>query len=129
MAPAETPLLGNLRVLVVDDEEAIRIGMRTLLEELGCSVMLASATNEAVSLARKSQPDAVIADFRLRGTDNGLKTILALREISPNVRAILMTGETAPERLREARDANANVIHKPVVAEVLKQELVRLAAT
>lgn len=127
--PSEKPQLGKMRVLVVDDEEAIRIGMRTLLEELGCSVMLASATKEAVSLARKSQPDAVIADFRLRGTDNGLKTILALREISPNVRAILMTGETAPERLREAKDANANVIHKPVIAEVLKQELVRLAGT
>jgi CheY-like chemotaxis protein len=120
---------GKLRILVVDDEEEIRIGMRTLLEELGCRVMLASATPEAVALARSGRPDAVIADFRLRGTDTGLKTILAVRAITPAVHAILMTGETAPDRLREAQDANVNVIHKPVVAEVLKQELVRLSGT
>jgi signal transduction histidine kinase len=120
---------GKLRILVVDDEEEIRIGMRTLLEELGCRVMLASATPEAVALARSGRPDAVIADFRLRGTDTGLKTILAVRAITPAVHAILMTGETAPDRLREAQDANVNVIHKPVAAEVLKQELVRLSGT
>lgn len=119
----------RLRVLVVDDEEEIRIGMRTLLEELGCRVMLASATQEAVALARTDRPDAVIADFRLRGTDTGLKTILAVRAVTPAVHAILMTGESAPDRLREVQDANVNVIHKPVVAEVLKQELVRLSGT
>jgi len=119
-------VVARLHILVVDDEEGVRLGMKSLLEELGCSVMLASATIEARRLAERQLPNVLIADFRLRGSDNGIQTIKAIRELSPDVHAILMTGETAPDRLREARDAGAEVIHKPVVADVLKQELARL---
>jgi signal transduction histidine kinase/ActR/RegA family two-component response regulator len=118
--------LAKLKIMVVDDEEGVRLGMKALLEELGCSVMLASETDEARTLATRAAPDLLIADFRLRGTDNGIQTIKALRELSPEMPALLMTGETAPDRLREARDAGAHVIHKPVVADALKQELARL---
>ena len=123
--PTRSPRLAN--VLVVDDEEAVRLGMKALLEEFGCGVSLAASTSEAIAASEQRKHDILIADFRLRGEDNGLKTILAVRQRQAGIAAILMTGETAPERLKAARDAGVELIHKPVSAEALKQQLLRLS--
>jgi signal transduction histidine kinase/ActR/RegA family two-component response regulator len=123
--PTRSPRLAN--VLVVDDEEAVRLGMKALLEEFGCAVSLAASTCEAIAASELRKHDILIADFRLRGDDNGLRTILAVRQRQAGIAAILMTGETAPERLKAARDAGVELIHKPVSAEALKQQLLRLS--
>jgi len=123
--PTRSPRLAN--VLVVDDEEAVRLGMKALLEEFGCGVSLAASTNEAIALSEQRQHDMLIADYRLRGQDDGLLTILAVRQRQSGIPAFLMTGETAPERLKAAQEAGVELIHKPVSAEVLKQQLLRLA--
>lgn len=122
--PTRSPRLAN--VLVVDDEEAVRLGMKALLEEFGCAVSLAASTTEAVQSSALRRHDMLIADFRLRGEDSGLKTIFAIRSLQPAIPAILMSGETAPERLKAAHEAGIEVIHKPVSAEALKQQLLLL---
>ena len=123
--PTRSPRLAN--VLVVDDEEGVRLGMKALLEELGCAVTLVASTTEAMQALRKRQHDMLIVDFRLRGADNGLKTILTVRGEEPSLPAILITGETAPERLKEVQEAGIQVMHKPVSAEALRQQLLRLS--
>ncbi len=122
--PTRSPRLAN--VLVVDDEEAVRLGMKALLEEFGCAVSLAASTTEAVQSSALRRHDMLIADFRLRGDDSGLKTIFAIRSLQPAIPAILMSGETAPERLKAAHEAGIEVLHKPVSAEALKQQLLLL---
>jgi len=112
---------GGVHVLVVDDEALIRLGMKTLLEEMGCRATLADGTEQAVAAARAVQPDMVLTDLRLRGTDNGIRTIRAIRELYPSMPAILISGDTAPERLREAEAAGIPLLHKPVPVELLKQ--------
>jgi signal transduction histidine kinase/ActR/RegA family two-component response regulator len=123
--PTRSPRLAN--VLVVDDEEAVRLGMKALLEELGCAVSLAASTSEAILVSERRKHDMLIADFRLRGEDDGLKTILAVRQRQSKIPAILMTGETAPERLKAAQEAGVELIHKPVSTEALKRQLLRLS--
>jgi signal transduction histidine kinase/ActR/RegA family two-component response regulator len=113
------PTLAGLKVLVIDDEEAVREGMRTLLEAYGCRVSLAGGTAGALKAAAEAPPDLVLADFRLREHDDGLLAVRQLRAQHPGLPALLVSGDTAPERLREARAAGLPLLHKPVAAEVL----------
>ncbi|MEM9254329.1 MAG: hybrid sensor histidine kinase/response regulator [Pseudomonadota bacterium] len=115
--------LPELTVLVVDDEHAVREGMRELLETLGCRVSTADGSSTAISAAAAEEPDIALVDFRLRSFDNGLKTIDQLRRIYPQLPAIIISGDTAPERLREASNAGIPVLSKPVLIEPLKEAI------
>jgi len=114
-----------LHVLVVDDEAGIRLGMKTLLEGMGCRATLAGGTQQAVDAARAEKPDMVLSDLRLRGEDNGIKTVRAIRDLYPSMPAILISGDIAPDRLREAEEAGIPLLHKPVPVEVLKHAIAK----
>jgi signal transduction histidine kinase/ActR/RegA family two-component response regulator len=120
--PAREPRL-SAQVLVIDDEAAIRLGMRTLLEAMGCRAMLAEGTERALAQARAQRPDLVLADFRLRGTDNGIAAVRAIRGLYPGVPAILLSGDIAADRLREVEQAGIALLHKPVPVDTLKRAI------
>jgi len=117
------PVAPHIQVLVVDDEEAIRLGMRTLLEEMGFGVRVAASTAAAVDAAQQLRPSIILADFRLRGDDDGMRTIRALRRFWPDLPALLISGDTAPDRLREAHDAGIELLHKPVNSVLLRSSI------
>jgi signal transduction histidine kinase/ActR/RegA family two-component response regulator len=104
----------GLHVLVVDDEAKVRLGMKALLEGMGCRVTDVDGTDQAVISARADPADIVLADFRLRGNDSGVATIRAIRAFCPSMPALLISGDTAPQRLREANAAGIILLHKPV---------------
>jgi signal transduction histidine kinase len=123
-APASPPAdLRDKHVLVVDNEAAVRLGMKTLLEAIGCRATLADGTEHAVAVARDDKPDVVLADLRLRGDDDGIATVRAIRKLYPRMPAILISGDTAPDRLREAEEAGIALLHKPVPSEILMQAI------
>lgn len=113
----------ELCVLVVDDEQDVLDGMKILLEGFGCEVELAMTTAEAVTLAKRRRPDVVLSDLRLRDTDDGLDTIHQLRALHRELPAILVTGDTAPERLRQASEAGVILLHKPVRPDKLASKI------
>lgn len=115
----------GIEVLVVDDEEGARLGMKTLLEELGYGVSVQASTEAALQLAESHRPSIVLADFQLRGDDNGLKTIRALRQLWPELPALMISASTEPERLQEARDAGVAMLHKPVAAQALRDAIAK----
>jgi len=115
--------LAGLKILAVDDEVEVAFGTKTLLEEMGCDVMIASGTDEAVEAARTQKPDVLLVDFRLRDDDTGLATVNTVREIYPGLPAIMISGDTAPDRIREANDAGLELLHKPVVVDILKRAI------
>ncbi len=55
----------SLRVLIADDESIIRMGLRTILTELGHTVYSAADGVEAVTLAHREQPDIALLDVRM----------------------------------------------------------------
>ncbi len=118
-------LLTGLAVLVVDDEISVRSGMSTLLGNLGCRVLLADGTESAVEVASKSEPDIVLADFRLRDDDTGLAAIERLRVIYPGIPAIVISGDTAPDRLQEISRSGIPVLVKPVLIGPLQEAIVQ----
>ncbi|MBO9515353.1 MAG: hybrid sensor histidine kinase/response regulator [Variovorax sp.] len=105
----------DVRVLVIDDDDAVRAGMRQLLTAWGCECDVADSLEEALALARLHPPGLVISDYRLRGLRTGAEAIAALRaEFGDGLPALLITGDTAPQRLREARASGVPLLHKPV---------------
>jgi signal transduction histidine kinase len=119
-APAvRAALPPGLVVLVIDDEAAVRASMQLLLGELGCTVHLADSSDEARRVAALEPIDVVLTDFRLRDGDSGVVALRAVRHLHPRVRAALVTGDTAPNRLRDAQWAGVPLLHKPVQLEDL----------
>ncbi len=116
--------LSNVRVLVIDDDETVRAGMRQMLTGWACLCDTAESIEEALALARVRPPALVISDYRLRGHRNGAEAIAALRaELGDTLPALLVTGDTDPARLREAHDSGVALLHKPVSPAQLHQRM------
>jgi len=106
-------------VLVLDDEADVREAMRTLLEELGCKVMLASEPREALEAAARQRPDLVLADLRLRDHQSGIDAVRQIRGQCGNVPALLVTGDIAPDRLKEVAASGLPRRSKPLTEHEL----------
>jgi signal transduction histidine kinase/CheY-like chemotaxis protein len=115
--PTVTQSLTGKRVFVVDDEKPILEGMRLLLEKWGCQVTTAESSIEAIAglRSRNWQADILIADYRLRGGDTGMKMIEAIRRDCPHeIPALLISGDTDRELLRTIRKRGYYLLHKPI---------------
>lgn len=117
------------RVLVIDDDESVRAGMAQLLCDWGCACVAVGSIEEALKEARARRPHIVISDYRLREQRTGAEAVAALRaELGAHLPALLITGDTAPERLREARASGVPLLHKPVSPSLLYRRLVNMLA-
>jgi signal transduction histidine kinase/ActR/RegA family two-component response regulator len=112
-ADVRLPRLG-LTVLVVDDEAQVRQATGLLLEELGCRCLQAEDLSGAVQLARTDMPDLVLVDFRLRGSENGIEVVGALRQLRPGLPAAIISGDIGPAQLQAIELAGLRLLHKPV---------------
>ncbi|AWK87899.1 hybrid sensor histidine kinase/response regulator [Azospirillum thermophilum] len=112
-------------ILVVEDDEIVREGLCAMLEEWGYRVLLAESCAEALDQAsRGAGPDAILADYRLRGGRTGTEAIRDVRNLLGRpVPGILVTGDTAPARVQEAEAGDFRVMHKPVAAQELRAAL------
>jgi CheY-like chemotaxis protein len=125
-APARYKNFSGLTVLVIDDERSVRLGMRVLLEELGCRFLEASSVEEATRQAVKGKPNVILADLRLRNGETGIVAISSVVDAIGPTPAILISGDTAPDRLQEANRAGIKLLHKPVALPTLQAELARV---
>jgi CheY-like chemotaxis protein len=126
-ATKANPLIDKFphHVLLIDDERHVRLGLRMLLEEIGCTCSEAGTIDEALVEARRQRPDIILADLRLRGTETGINAIAQLRSEGGPIPALLISGDTAPDRLQEALHAGVLLLHKPLSVHVLRQEIYR----
>lgn len=124
-APPASPHHRRLprQVLVIDDEPASREAMAQLLTSQGCTVHTANGLEQARQWLDSKPVDAVVCDFRLPGDTSGLDFLRALRHASPQRRCLLVTGETAPERIADIRASGVPFLHKPVAADQLLDAL------
>jgi PAS domain S-box-containing protein len=116
-------------IAVVDDEEIVRDSLGTVLGCWGYRVISGASERELLeALAELGEvPDLVIADLRLGTGRDGIELITFLqRELDTPFPAVLLTGDTAPERLRQARASGLPVLHKPVNGRELKEAVARL---
>jgi CheY-like chemotaxis protein len=97
-----------LRILVVDDDFTILRGLRSLLEELGHRVYVASDGESALRVSKELTPDVVLVDLLL-AYENGLDIIEQLRPILPRCHLALMTSWPGDEIIYEAEACGADV--------------------
>ncbi len=101
------------RILIVDDDEADRIVLSTILERAGHETFHAEDGREAVSVYGATDIDVVITDLQMPEV-HGLELITLLRGLSPRQAIIAISG-TGPDQLEMAQDVGADVtLTKPV---------------
>ena len=102
--PPPLPNLRGTRVLVVDDEASARDAIQGLLAQWGCEVIAVEGGDDAVAQARIRRPDLVLCDLSLADGDSGVHVVDRLRrEHGAGLACAFITGESAPERISEAR--------------------------
>ncbi len=122
-----TAHLAGASILVIDDDPIVRDAMLHLLASWGCRARAADGLDEAVAQLRHHVPDLVICDYRLREDQTGAGIIAALRgRFGDAFAALLITGDTAPERLKEAAHTGIPLLHKPVSPEDLSRRIASL---
>lgn len=93
-------LENGFHLLVIDDDEVVLHGMAQL-QNGGCIIATAGSIDAALDKAGQCPPQAIVSDFRLRSQQTGASAIAAVREqLGQKVPALVVTGDTAPERLR-----------------------------
>ena len=118
------------RLLVVDDEAAIRFALSEYFRGSGWTVDAASEKEEAEALLSCTEYAVVIADLRLTGIYGveGLDIIQWSRHLHPATRVVLLTGNGTPEIEAEARRRGADAfLHKPLPLPQLEQVVDSLA--
>lgn len=123
------PSLQGRRIAAIDDDPIVLEGMRQLFEHWGCTLVAAASTDELLDRLAKegSVPDLVISDYRLRDGETGAQAIAKVTAFCGRpLPGVLVTGDTAPERLREAAHSGYAVLHKPVRPGKLRALLLHL---
>jgi CheY-like chemotaxis protein len=123
--PAATPVRSSGTVLIVDDDETIRISVQRMIERSGFSVLTASGGQEAIRLFREHQQEVncVLLDLTMPDLD-GAETFRELRKIRPDVRVLLSSGfseEAATERF--PGQGLAGFVQKPYQLDTLITKL------
>lgn len=109
LLPDEDPALARCRILIVDDDNLVRIGLRTLLQEDDQLEVVGEAGNgrDAVRLARRLEPDIVIMDVSMPDL-NGIDATERLCATATNVRVLAMSMHREGRFVRRMLDAGAS---------------------
>ena len=91
------------KILIVDDEEGIRIALKKALQKDGYEILLAENGMESIEIVRKriNEIETVISDFKMPGLD-GLETLTEIGKINPEIIRIILTGYATLDRAIEA---------------------------
>jgi two-component system, cell cycle sensor histidine kinase and response regulator CckA len=122
------------RVLVMDDEPMVRTVFKTVLQQIGYEAELAADGREAVDLYAKAQYegrpfDAVVLDLTVKGEMGGEAAARVLRALDPGVRAIVMSGYSDDDVMRqfESHGFKARLV-KPFDRDTLRDVLAGVIA-
>jgi PAS domain S-box-containing protein len=123
------PATASGSVLLMDDNEAVRLLGADMLEELGYNAAVAADGKEAVALygeaMEQGRPfDVVILDLTVPGGMGGLETIETLKRIDPQVKAIVSSGYSTDSIMADfQKHGFAGVVPKPYTPEQLTETL------
>ena len=107
-------------ILIVDDEEGLRKGLSTLLEDEGYGVLAADNAERALEIMEAEHIDLVLTDMRMPGMD-GIELLKRIRERHGNMGVIILTGYSQIETYIEAMNFGAiEYVSKPFKVNELK---------
>jgi DNA-binding NtrC family response regulator len=112
----------SAKVLIVEDDDATRDGLRRLLAGAGYAPIVAASFPEGLRLLDGEKPDLLLVDVRL-GEYNGLQLVIAAQRKVP---AIVLTGHPDPVLAEDAHNEGADYLLKPVQPQRLLELMGRL---
>ena len=119
------------RILVVDDEIAIRNAIQRSLEPAGHEVILAADGHEAARVIRESGADLALIDIHMPIMD-GLELLVAFQEMAPAMPVVVMSGgnrSRRPDVLTDATSMGATgILKKPFTLGELREAVTRALA-
>ena len=136
LAPAAAPLpvaaraKGHGTILVVDDDQIVRLALTSAIRKLGYEVLEAAGGEQAIAAFRAhgSRIGGVVLDLVMPGL-SGRDTYLSLRALAPDVRVLLMSGYTLNEEVEAILELGVrSFLSKPYSMETLARELELLLA-
>ena len=122
------PVRGKL-IVVIDDDAMVLDGMDGILRSWGSAVITAESPQRAMAklATQRLKPDLIISDYRLATGKRGIEAIKGIRdELGAVIPAFLISGDTAPEVLGDARRHGFHLLHKPVSPMRLRSMLNQL---
>jgi CheY-like chemotaxis protein len=135
LAPAgASPDRTNGKLVVVIDDDPLVLGSTGgLLRGWGCTVVAGSSGGDALDglpggvPGQQRSPDLIISDFRLSDGKTGIDAIAEIRGAFPDaIPAFLVSGDTSPQLLHDARAHGLHLLHKPVNPMTLRAMLNRM---
>jgi len=125
-------LLGK-NIIVIDDDENIRLGIMLLLQSWECNPIVAESEEDALKTIQTKNvvPDAIIVDYQLRNNKTGLNFVNTMLDIYRKpipTPTLIITGETSPELLKILSNSGHLYLHKPVKAIKLRAAIHHLLA-
>lgn len=117
------PTMKTGNIILIDDESDALDAMSSLLENWGHTVLPFGAEKEALSYLSNHNfiPDIIITDFRLREKRTGTQAIDAINDyFKMKIAAIIITGDTAKDRMVQAQKSGHILLHKPIMPSKLR---------
>ena len=115
------------KVLIADDERVIADTLAMILNQSGFRARVAYTGEQAVELAAEFAPDMLISDVIMAGL-NGIDAAIRIRQILPNIKILLFSGQAATADLLEkarAKGYEFEILAKPVHPQDLLAKLRR----
>jgi len=111
------------RILVVDDNEIVRIVVTKMISRLGYEVLATDSGEKGLSLFLKNQFDLVITDFEMPGMD-GIELAIRIKEKSPFTLVILMTGHKKNSTLTKLNGSSVDqALFKPFGLQEIAEKI------
>lgn len=113
----------QLFALVIEDDPAVREGLGGLMKHWRCTILAVSSIDEALLKLADYEyaPDVILSDYRLPNCTTGIEAITTIRsKYGLKIPALIMTGDTAPDRLKETHASAIPLMHKPFEPRQLK---------
>lgn len=110
-------------IILIDDEKDTLDAMSGLIGKWGHRVLPFEAEQEALDYLSRHDvmPDIIITDFRLREMRTGTHAIKAINNYyNKKIPAIIITGDTAKDRMLQAQESGHILLHKPIIPAKLK---------
>ena len=121
-----------LKILIVDDENAVLMSLEAHFEDEGFEVISAESAEDALKQMSGKQVDAAIIDLLLPGMD-GIELIRKLKEKCPRIAYIIYTGSIGykiPEDIKGMKEVSNTVFIKPIYdLNKISDEVYRLVKT
>src|ERR1700733_9872055 len=120
--------MASAKLLLVDDDEIVRLGLAELLEDKGYEVTTAASVPEALKLITAGSYDVLLSDLHMPGKGDGLTVVSAMRHANPKAVTILLSAfpemdAAAQAILLQTDQILVKPMNIPALIEAIEQRL------